>query len=134
MERNEVGMDTEKGEGIMEALKFLNELNRMCDGEICSNCQLNHEGYSTCFDWLSGNPQEAIDIISRWSAENPIVTMAEKFEEVFGIKPRNNVINDFICPSRMGFECPCDLDLSLTNCPKCKDNFWNGEYKEPIKE
>ena len=76
------------------------------------------------------NAEKAIEIVTQWAKEHPIVTMADKYKEVFGVEPKDK-FGTFICPCSVGF---IDVTCSQHNCETCTNEFWNSEYKEPKKE
>ena len=68
----------------MEAIEFLKEYNRMCVvNKDCQGCPLKG---TTCS--LYDAPEEQminiVDKTEQWSKEHPVITNAQKFEEVFG--------------------------------------------------
>ena len=77
----------------MDAVMFLKEKVRMCrtvrvvnvensNVESCENCPI--ELY--CGVEIH-NPEIAVSIVEKWAAEHPRMTNAQKFKEVFGMKP-----------------------------------------------
>ena len=74
----------------MDALTFIREFQRMCNsfGGICLGCPLAG-GRTDCDSIMEiKNPRERIDVIERWSVENPVVTNRQMLKEVFGIDMR----------------------------------------------
>ena len=81
------------------ALEFLKEGRRMCKSyPDCKGCQLENSpcgfirGIVGCSD---SEVRCAIEVVEQWSKENPVMTNAKKFEEVFGF----SLENTFILPS-----------------------------------
>lgn len=74
---------------------------------------------------------EAIETVENWAKEHPVVTNADKFEEVFGVEaPMNRCIkNDEFCTDCEYYE----FGSEPTGC-KADERFWNAEYKEQKKE
>ncbi len=78
----------------MDTALFLKELSRMCWAMRktskyeygCGKCPFNpfEGGFGCNFDSLAENADSVISIVSQWSAEHPIKTNSERFEEVFG--------------------------------------------------
>ena len=66
----------------MDAKEFFKEATRMCKTHYCYN---DCPGYEICSKY-GKKSQEMIDIVEKWSKENPIITNAMKFEEIFGFK------------------------------------------------
>lgn len=95
-----------------------------CIGVSCRDCPLDN---NVCKPY---NAEKAIEIVTQWAKEHPIVTMADKYKEVFGVEPKNER-GEYVCPAWAGFEI-CDKEAI---CSKgCNEAFWNSEYKEPKKE
>ena len=90
----------------MDAVKFLKEVNRMCNKiENCCDCPL-HDGDFCIHDIDNGKEEKAVSIVEQWSKENPVMTNLDKFKEVFGSA------NGIVAPS----------------------NWWHREYKAPKGE
>lgn len=76
----------------MDALIFLKEYKRMCESNrSCISCPIHHiiERYNNCREAIQKNSEEVIKMVETWAKENPSMTNAKKFEEIFGIKPEN---------------------------------------------
>ena len=126
----------------MEMTQYQKDLVRVWDGLrtdykgshnccpiLCKQCPLNEVCSSDGFTHTIFNADKAIEIVTQWVKEHPLVTYEQKYEEVFGIKPKCRDV--YVCPRFVGFlnyECPNHA------CEKCKEEFWNSEYKEPKKE
>lgn len=112
-----------------KTVEFLREWKRMCDGTICRRCGIGEANDSvtmSCRRYVMTYPEDAIDIVQKWSDEHPALTWAGKLRELL---PNAN-IDGLVCGT-----CPRDLfggdaPVNYTNCVnKCSD-CWNGEYKE----
>ena len=102
-----------------------------CEGVDCKDCPFGDNGY--CRSGDGSKVFEFIEIVEKWSKEHPIVTMRDKFIEVWGVEPKNPTIHYQLCPLLFGLEKE-HHDCDESNCIECKDNFWNSEYKSPVKE
>ena len=75
----------------MEAREFFKEKERMCDWlGSCTDCGLapiNNKTGEHCGSFTLEYPEEAIEIVEKWSEENPKKTNLHKFEEMFPDKP-----------------------------------------------
>ena len=72
---------------MAEFSKVMREHKRMCNHILCRDCQLAsvHNGHDLCCaDFYKEYPEEAEDIVMKWSAKHPVMTNAMKFKEVFG--------------------------------------------------
>lgn len=65
--------------------------------------------------------QSWIEWLKEEAKEHPIITNADKFEEVFGHKPNGK----YVCPVPM-----LDRSCAGVSCKTCI-NWWNEPYKEP---
>ena len=100
-----------------------------CISVDCEVCPLHECCYGDDGN-ISFNSEKAIEIVTQWAKEHPIITRADKYREVFGVEPKCD--NNYACPRRVGFiATECGEGHA---CEKCKDEFWNSEYKEPKKE
>lgn len=119
---------------MAEFTTVIKEKERMCEhlagiiecAHSYSKCQLslcNNGQYIACSEFISKYPQQAEEIIMTWAKENPIITNAHKFKEVYGIYPTRES-----CP----FFAHCDNAECNTECEF--GNFWLEEYKEPKGE
>lgn len=68
----------------MDAVEYLKERARMCKQPLCDQCEFNGTGYAQCFGYENMYPKECVSIVEQWSREHPVMTNAQKFEEVFG--------------------------------------------------
>lgn len=97
------------------------------DADKCEKCLLA----DICDNEILYNAEKVIEIVTQWAKEHPVVTMKDKYKEVFGVDPVSK---------RGGCVCPFDAGLSDCNCTDstacddCRRKFWNSEYKEPKKE
>lgn len=105
----------------MEALEMLKTLKRICSKYKCSDCPVVAKS-CICIKNISITSDETllhiIENVEQWSKENPLVTNAQKFVEVFG---KHNMSDLTICEIR---------PISHEIIPK-KSNWWNEPYEEP---
>ena len=108
---------------------FFKELKRMCEkyNSTCVGCKI----YSICFDtgcygFIKDNPQEAIEIVQKWSDENPPKTRQSEFLKLF---PDAKIIYGVIdiCPEWVDKKIECNYQQ--TNCFRCKEKYWLTEVK-----
>ena len=102
----------------MDAVKFIQEKNRMCTsfGSFCDGCPLSEDSIlDQCSHYINLAPEKAVGIVAKWARENPVQTNGMKFKSVFGVP----------------FEA-CVLSAAIDNT---NVNKWvNEEYKEPIRK
>ena len=97
----------------MEALDFMKEAQRMCGTKHCVECPIgkyiNHS---------EDKLEEIVSAVEQWSEEHPVMTNAQKFNEVFGFMPAGCQTFYFIEPKG----------------PYSKTINWQDPYKEPEHE
>ena len=108
----------------------------LCDQICCdNNCPFHDTSFSSheCPSSYARIDEiyNTLEYVENWAKEHPIVTYEQKYEETFGVEPKDKV-GDYACPRCVGFlNCECRPDH---DCEKCKEEFWNSEYREPKKE
>ena len=114
----------------MEFQEVMKTKDRMCKfykANHCVSCPLSYKNNPKncdCFYLILHYPQEFEEICKKWAEENPIISNAEKFEEIFGERPNKDICLFIDCDE-------CDLGT----CSGCKyKDFWKKEYKEPKKD
>lgn len=107
----------------MDAVKFIQERNRMCKsfGESCNGCPARGGNCCSVFGWK----EELVPIVEEWSAAHPRETRQSVFLEQW---PNANVLGGYL---RI---CPRDLTGDTSNCGKtmcstCKQKFWGQEVE-----
>ncbi len=104
---------------------FLSEWNRMCNAnKECGKCSLFAMG-GTCRNYTQTNPEDAIEIVQKWSDNNPIRTRKSVFLEAFP----NAKLDD------IGIPFPCAQYIFGTNYVNCISdtdcvNCWNQPFSE----
>ena len=97
----------------MEAIKLINEYNRMCNfyGDECEKCPFISP---QCDGFLIQAPERAVPIIEKWSKEHPPKTRQDEFLEHYPnawiekdalVVCPQNVDQDFVCPQGGCYEC-----------------------------
>ena len=101
-----------------------------CTGVLCEKCPFkNIVGVDRCD--LS-NAFEAIEIVEKWGKEHPIMTMKDKYKEVFGCEPKKEN-GQYFCPSLFGIT--KSESCAKKDCWACARKFWESEeYKAPKGE
>ena len=126
----------------MDAKKFLNEFNRMCETlERCDKCELyvNENPFWGCmFEQIGVRPEvneKVIAAIEKWSAEHPTKTRLMDFLEKYPDAPLTKNGLPFPFPLVFGY-CNAIIDPKEANCHHCKNrleglNFcWNLPLEE----
>ena len=113
---------------MMDAVKFVETLGRMCDAE-CIKCEFRKRlsGFETCAVWRKTHPEEAVAIVEQWAAEHPAKTRQSEFLKLFP-----NAQTDSGCLNA----CPMDvfgntgIDCNKRTCFECKKEFWMQEVED----
>ena len=115
---------------MMDAIKYLKTLRRMCNCECCSQCKLGKRliVHETCTAWRKAHPEEAVAIVEQWAAEHPVKTRQSVFLEQW---PNCIVDHDGIvgmCPRSVDKNYICDLNR-FAGCLDCRREFWMQEVE-----
>ena len=93
----------------MDALKFIEERNRMCKSfsPDCEGCRIEEvkPAIDECVSWMIDNAEKAVRIVEDWSAAHPRKTRQDVFLEQY---PTARVTDD----GALGI-LPCLLDETL---------------------
>ena len=100
------------------------------DADKCEKCLLA----DMCDNEILYNAEKIIEIVNSWAKEHPLVTMADKYKEVFGVEPvhTESEIKVYLCPKLAGLG--ADIKCTVQTCGKCNQDFWGAEYKPPKRE
>ena len=114
---------------MAEFVEVMKHRKRMCDVFHCGDCKINQcenaENKKGCDKFIEDYPQEAEEIIMKWAKEHPVKTNTDKFKEVFG--------SDIKLTTRDGRHCGGIVCPAIC-CSDCEyKDFWNKEYKEPMR-
>lgn len=121
----------------MDALKFIEERNRMCDqywqedGD-CDGCPLVYTRECNEMRNMVDDSGKAIgkvvEIVEQWSREHPRKTRQDVFLEQW---PNCMMGDDGIvgmCPRNIDKMYACN-GLAFAGCPDCRRNFWMQEVE-----
>lgn len=101
----------------MDAIKYLKEKNRMCKKlKNCYNCPLYTYKKQDCSELERNEPEKAVGIVEKWSAENPQKTNLQDFLE----KYPNAIMRDGNIP----YNCAQFLGY-VKDCKKPCKECWN---------
>lgn len=118
----------------MDAVKFLQEKNRMCETyDTCEGCPLWHVN-DACTPIAKYNPKVFVEAVKKWSEENPPKTLLDLFKEQHPNAPLDEDGTPNICPHQLGYTTEEQDDLvcqgvcqgTFTNCVPC----WGRPAKE----
>lgn len=117
----------------MDAVEYLKEKARMTQlCKIgCSNCELSslkHSGYNDCLVFELANPEEAVAIIEKWSAEHPVKTRQSEFLKRFPNAKVNNRILQ-VCPRKIDTCSLSEEECRHRKCSDCYETYWLAEVE-----
>ena len=119
---------------MMDAVKFLKTLRRMCNCE-CHKCEFWKRlvGFETCTVWRKTHPEEAVAIAEQWAAEHPAKTRQSVFLEQY---PEAMLTEDGVlalCPMATSSEYRGEHDSCVScsrKCDDCRRKFWLAEVED----
>lgn len=115
----------------MDAVKFYEAMQRMCNENSCRSCPLDCE----CSEFENVDAEFVVKTVEQWSKDHPVKTRQSEFLKMF---PNANIKTITASLS------PCVLDreenpqrcakygyLSIScRCIKCRDDYWNEEVTD----
>ena len=116
----------------MDAVKFIEERNRMCKscGDRCTGCPASDAcNNELCCAFDQGSTLDAtaqVAIVEKWSAAHPRKTRQSEFLNLFqDADLSTGTVN--VCPNSL-YEGKCDC-ARYQNCLSCKREFWSQEVE-----
>lgn len=116
----------------MDALKFIEERNRMCDyymgGNALSGCAECPAFENTCSTSFRSVTAEYIEAVERWSREHPRKTRQGEFLEQW---PEAELVDGIIDikPCRLVAAIRFGPECHKTFCDDCRRKFWMQEVE-----
>ena len=108
--------------------EFFKELKRMCDkfNSTCVGCKIYDICFDTgCYSFIKNDTQEAIEIVQKWSDQNPIKTRQSEFLKMF---PEAKLDDYDILILK-----PCMIDVTCQRngicCADCREEYWLAEVE-----
>lgn len=115
----------------MDAIKFIEERNRMCEsfGAGCIGCPAYNESRCVVSSASTLDAKEQVAIVEKWSKENPRKTRQSVFLEHW---PEAELVNGClaICPKRISANYRNgNADCTNRSCADCLYKFWMHEVE-----
>ena len=123
----------------MEALEFLEEAKRMCEGRSsCTDkdkvCPIYDAGNESCIGTILSNTEkdkfiETVNAVEEWSAAHQCKTRQSVFLEHW---PNAKVFVDGVldfCPRELDSSYPCQSTDIEMRCQPCRRKFWMQEIE-----
>lgn len=115
----------------MDAITFLKEKARMCKSIPCNICPLsaeNNELEVVCYTYMKKNPERCVEVVEKWSKENPLNTNRDKFLELFPYAPTYHNYPMDILPCHLGW-CTESECMRCNHCNKPDAFCWDLPYE-----
>ena len=114
----------------MTAKEYLETKKRMCekhfDSGVCMACPLLTMENRYCDNQCIAD--EAIAIVQKWGEEHPVITLMDKFFEVFpSVQKSDDGVPVGICPIAVGYHNIIKCGHIKGDCIVC----WSQPYIEP---
>lgn len=108
----------------MDAIKYLKEKERMCEkiGD-CNKCLLLDSQMGNCIIREKYHPEKAVEIVEKWSVENPQKTILQDFLERYPNATLSSKGVPICCVLHLGY-----LDKCEAICSDC----WNRPLVEEV--
>jgi hypothetical protein len=116
----------------MDAVKFIEERNRMCNsfGDRCTGCPASNAcGCCAVGQESTLDATAQIAIVEEWSAAHPRKTRQSVFLEQW---PNAKVFVDGVldfCPQELDSRYPCQSTDVEMRCQSCRRKFWMQEVE-----
>lgn len=113
----------------MDAVKFLKEKKRMCDSfddycTDCTGCEIESKSSGMhCAEYIEKYPEQAVEIVEKWSEEHPQKTRLTEFLEHYPNALMEDDGTPEVCVNELGLKRD---DGCISNCIKC----WNTPIEE----
>lgn len=126
----------------MDAVEYLKEAIRICNTtNDCKECPFrNLKATFPCHSWVDSvdvaNPEKAVAIVEKWSAEHPKKTRQSEFLKMF---PNAQLDDDGMFNFSLK---PCDIDPEYadkvcdqySDCQDCQREYWSEEVEYEFKK
>ncbi len=112
----------------MDAIKFVNEMVRMCaEYPKCDGCPVAVQNDDE--DCMAKVPAEQmVAIVDEWAKMNPVKTRQSVFLEQWPDCPMDDDDVVGTCPRNVDKNYICGVD-SFRGCPDCRREFWMQEVE-----
>lgn len=114
---------------MMDAVKFVKTLGRMCDAEgIKCEFWKRRSRWESCNAWQKNHPEEAVAIVEKWAKEHHVKTRQSEFLKHYpgALILAHGCLN--ACP--MDVFSDADINCNAQPCIECKKAFWLAEVED----
>ena len=86
-----------------------------------------YENGFTCIRYCFDNPEKAVEIVEKWSAEHPVKTRQSEFLKMFpDVELEDNIIKILPCEINTKIKDKC---YRLRPCYGCRKKYWLAEVE-----
>lgn len=115
----------------MDAVKFIKERKRMCNGRPCATCPLfavhQLECLPDCKKWCMDHPEASVTVVEKWAEEHRKTRQSEFLKQWPNcMVDRDGTVG--MCPRNVDKNYICDLNR-YTGCLDCRREFWMQEVE-----
>lgn len=129
---------------MINAVEFLKEKDRMCRTILivggfvgrCDECEIGKRRTSgqTCDKYIVKHPEEAVEIVERWTKNHPKKTRQSEFLKLFPEAPIFEGVLEIepckLVGSKLNTEeCHSYDEFGLSGCYECRKKYWNEEVE-----
>lgn len=113
----------------MDAVEFLKQFNRMCKAYNDDGCKECPAYKYRCGEEFDEQEEDGVSIVEKWAKEHPVKTRQSEFLKSW---PEVTVDKHGVCNLEPCNLCPSMLNsdgCSMSNCDKCRRDFWLKEIE-----
>lgn len=114
---------------MMDAVKFVKTLGRMCNAE-CIKCEFwkRRGKWESCNSWQKNHPEEAVAIVEKWAAEHPVKTRQSVFLKHY--PDARILVHGCLNTCPMDVFSDTGINCNAQPCFECKKAFWLAEVED----
>lgn len=114
---------------MMDAVKFVKTLGRMCNAE-CIRCEFwkRKSGGESCNSWQKKHPEEAVAIVEQWGAEHLVKTRQSEFLKHY--PGARILVHGCLNACPMDVFSDAGINCNEQPCFECKKDFWLAEVED----
>lgn len=114
----------------MDAVKFIKEQKRMCNGRQCATCPLF--AVPDCKKWCMDHPEASVTVVEKWAQEHPRKTRQSEFLARWPAAKIDERGVLAILPCLMNpiqYRTPEDTCATGMMCMDCRKKYWGQEVE-----
>lgn len=120
----------------MDAVKFIKERKRMCNGLPCATCPLfavhQLEYLPACKEWCMDHPEASVTVVEKWAEEHPRKTLlSELLKRWPAVRlDERGVLSILPClMNPIQYRTPEDTCATGMMCMDCRKKYWMQEVE-----